>query len=77
VPQVILSRPLHEFDLCNKRRLDHRQSAIFAAVRPAPQRPLFFSGRFANGQALISSGFSFLNNAARAAGVKPLRVRAA
>ena len=55
----------------------HRHSAIFGAVSPAPQRPAFFSGRFANGHSLISSGLSFLNSSARDAGVKPLRVRAA
>ena len=28
---------------------NHRHSAIFAAVRPAPHLPAFFSGRFAKG----------------------------
>jgi hypothetical protein len=51
-------------------------SAIVAAVRPAPHRPAFFSGRLAKGHSLISSGFIFLNSSARNAGVKPLRVRA-
>ena len=40
----------------------HQQSSIFAAVRPAPQRPAFFSGRFVNGHSSISTGLSFLNN---------------
>jgi hypothetical protein len=55
----------------------HLHSAIFAAGKPAPYRPAFFSGRFANGHSLISSGFSFLNSSALDPGVKPLRVRAA
>jgi len=55
----------------------HRHSDIFAAVRPAPQRPAFFSGRFANGQTPISSGLIFLNSSIRNAGVNPFRVRAA
>jgi hypothetical protein len=38
----------------------HRHSSIFAAVRPAPQRPAVFSGRFANGHSLISNGLNFL-----------------
>ena len=56
---------------------NHRHSAIFAAVRPAPHRPAFFSGRFAKGHPKISSGFSFLKSSARDAGVNPFRVRAA
>jgi len=55
----------------------HRHSAIFAAVNPAPQRPAFFSGKFANGHSLTCSGLIFLNNSTRDAGVNPLRVRAA
>ena len=40
--------------------LSHRHSTIFAAVRPSPQRPALFSGRFAKGHSLISSGFNLL-----------------
>jgi hypothetical protein len=57
--------------------LSHRHSTIFAAVRPAPQRPAFFSGKFAKGHSFISSGLSFLNSSALDAGVKPFLVRAA
>src|SRR5579871_4039740 len=57
--------------------VSHRHSTIFPAVRPSPQRPAFFSGRFSNGHSLISNGLIFLNTSALDAGVKPLRVRAA
>lgn len=56
---------------------NHLHSAIFAAVRPAPHLPAFFSGRFANGHSFTSRGFIFLNSSARDAGVNPLRVLAA
>ncbi len=52
-----------------------RHSFIFAAVNPCPQRPPCFSGKLPKGQSAISSGFSFLNNCSRIAGVNPLRVR--
>ena len=54
-----------------------RQSAIFAFVKPWPHRPLFASGRLANGHSVISSPRNFLNSCSRTAGVNPLRVRAA
>jgi hypothetical protein len=39
--------------LCRIRHRSHRHSAIFAAVNPAPHRPAFFSGKFANGTPLF------------------------
>ena len=52
----------------------HRQSFIFAAVNLAPHRPLFASGRFANGHSLVSSFRNFFINWPRTTGVNPLRV---
>ncbi len=46
--------------LCRMRHSTHRHSSIFAAVRPAPQRPDGFCGRFAKGHSLISNGFSLI-----------------
>src|ERR1700688_1120265 len=77
VPKVAVRRPFDELELPDDCGLSHRHSTIFAAARPAPQRPAFFSGKFAKGHSLISSGLIFLNNSALDAGVKPLRVRAA
>jgi hypothetical protein len=73
-PQVCVLRPLYKLELPNQHRLE-RHSAIFAAVRSAPQRPAFFSGRIAKGHSLISSGLSFLNSSTRDTGVNPFRVR--
>jgi hypothetical protein len=46
------------------------------ALRPSPHLPFLLSGRFSNGQLVRSNPRKFLNNAARDAGVKPLRMRA-
>ena len=46
-----------------------QQSAIFLNVRPAPRRPLFFSGRFANGHTCVSSPLKRQNSCARVAAV--------
>jgi hypothetical protein len=48
-----------------------------ATDNPAPHRPLFFSGRFANGHFSVSSGRNFFINSSRNAVVNPFRVRAA
>jgi hypothetical protein len=42
-----------------------------AAVKPTPQRPAFFSGKFAKEHSFISSGLNFWNNSALDGGVKP------
>lgn len=63
VPKLAARHPFDELELSNCG-LSHRHSTIFAAVRPAPQRPAVFSGKFAKGHSLISSGFIFLNNSA-------------
>src|SRR5215469_13452507 len=63
--------PLHQLELHDSRGSSHRHSSIFAAVSPTPQRPAF-SGRFANGHLLVSSGLNFLISSARSFGVKPL-----
>jgi len=68
---------LYKLELPTSTGLSQWHSAIFAAVRPAPQRPAFCSGRFAKGHSLISSGLSFLNSSTRDTGVNPFRVRAA
>ena len=39
--------------------LSQRHSGIFAAVSPAPQRPVFFSGGFANGHSPVSAGIKY------------------
>jgi hypothetical protein len=39
------ARPFQELDLRDRRRLQPSAVFIFAAVRPAPHRPLFASGR--------------------------------
>src|SRR5215831_13295759 len=77
MPQVIVLSPLHELELPHEPGLEPSALCHFADVRPAPQRPAFFSGKFANGHSLISSGLIFLNSSAREAGVNPLRVLAA
>ena len=49
--------------------LNHRHSAIFAAVSPAPQRPAFFSGSFTNGHFFVSRGLNFFSSSARSYGI--------
>jgi hypothetical protein len=51
--------------------LSHRHSSIFAPVRPAPHRPAFFSGRFANRHSLMCCGLNFFRTSALSLGVNP------
>jgi hypothetical protein len=50
-------------------------SFIFSAVKPTAQRPLFASGRLANGHVSAARVLNRLNGWSRDAGVNPVRVR--
>src|ERR1700761_3969449 len=57
------------------RHSSQRQSFLFAAVNPFPQRPGVISGRFENGHSGICKSRNRLNSWSRDRGVKPLCVR--
>ena len=61
---MIVAGPLDEFDLANQQSFTHRHSAIFAAVSPAPQRPILLR-QIRERAFLISIGLIFLNSSAR------------
>ena len=73
--EVIADGSFKKRDLCDQNWLNQRQSFIFAAVRPAPHRPLVASGKFTNGHSLLAKPRNFLNTCWRPIGVKPLRVQ--
>ena len=78
VPQVVVAGPFEELELARPAPA----SAIGTPPSsppsaPAPHRPLFASGRLANGHSSVSSAAELLEQLRRSAGVKPLRVRAA
>ena len=68
---MVLGSPFRDSNWPPNTGASHRQSAIFAAVSPAPQRPLFASGRLSNGHALASSPRNRFINSSHSFGVKP------
>ena len=76
MPPVIVTSPLHELELPDELGLQPPAFRHLGRREPGTPRPAF-SGGFANGHSLISSGVILLNNSARDEGVNPFRVRAA
>ena len=57
---MVVRSPFCELELPTRSGLIHRQSAIFASVRPCPHRPDRDSGRFAKGHVARASFLNFL-----------------
>ena len=53
---MIVAGPFQELELSTSTGLSHWHSAIFAFVKPWSHRPLYASGRFANGHSEIFNG---------------------